>query len=215
LYFQQGNFMNFKVKALLAVVAVSASSLASAQWYVGGSVGVSNTSLNESSLRLTGVATQALSKNESDTGTKAWVGYQLNKNFAIEGGYVNLGQFSASNTYTGPNGTLTAKIKTDGWNLAVLGMLPLGSNMSMFAKLGAYMSTTSGTSSGTGTLPPGAIASVSNSETNVMYGFGLDYNLSKSWVVRGELESFQDLRPSSTANKGNVSLYSLGVNYKF
>jgi opacity protein-like surface antigen len=85
----------------------------------------------------------------------------------------------------------------------------------MFAKLGAYMSTTTGTSSGTGTLPPGAIASLSNSETNVMYGFGLDYNMSKSWVVRGEMESFQDLRPSATATKGNVSLYSLGVNYKF
>ena len=210
--------MKFKMKALVAVSAVCVSSLASAQWYVGATAGSSHTSLNWSSLATTPAPiTSVISKTESDTGYKAQVGYQFNKNFAVEGGYVNLGQFSATNnvTYPGGPGSVGFKVKSDGWNLLAVGMLPLNNNFTLLGKVGAFMSTTTATVAASGTVTLTGPTSSSNSDTNLTYGVGVDYSFNKAWSVRGEAESFVDLRPSSTGSKGSVNLYSLGVIYKF
>ena len=62
--------MNKKfVAALLGAAALSASTVASAQWYAGGEIGSSDVG------------------SESDTSFKFLGGYQINRHFAAEAGY--------------------------------------------------------------------------------------------------------------------------------
>lgn len=207
-----------KFKVLLAVAAVSASSLASAQWYGGASIGSSNASVDTSGMIVTGATASSVSKNESDTGYKLLAGYQFHPNFALEGGYVNLGKLSATLNVTAPAvGSLNVDYKADGWNLMAVGILPVSNDFSLFGKIGGFYSTTKGDASTTGAvvLLPGQQTSLSKSEFNLAYGLGVQYNINKSISVRGELERFADLRPSDAANKANVDLYSIGLIYKF
>lgn len=205
-------------KALFAIAAVSASSLAGAQWYGGVSLGTSNTSLKDSDVPVAGAAVSSIAKNETDTGYKVQLGYQFNPNFALEGGYVNLGKVNITNSVSGgPDGNLRGDVRADGWNLMAVGMLPLSNDFSLLGKIGALFSTTKGDYSVTGTvpLPAGVQPSYTKSEYNLAYGLGLQYNIGKSMSVRGEAESFVDLRPADTSSKRTVNLYSIGLIYKF
>ena len=55
-------------------------------------------------------STSAFSRDESGQGFKVFGGYQINRNFALEGGYFNLGKFGFTLT-TVPAGTLSGSIK--------------------------------------------------------------------------------------------------------
>jgi OOP family OmpA-OmpF porin len=207
--------MNKKIKALLAFTAVCVSSLASAQWYVGGAVGISSTIL--SSGTISGAISTTETKHQDDTGYKAQLGYQFNKYFALEGGYVNLGKFytTTNGTFPGPaTGSGSSEINTDGWNLLAVGLLPVSKDFTLLGKIGVYASTTTRTSSTTGVVILRGPASISNSATDSTYGFGVQYDISKALLVRGEAESFEHLSPNSAISGGNVKLYSVSLIYK-
>lgn len=207
-----------KLKAIFALAAVSASSLACAQWYGGASIGMSSTPLYASDVPVTGATANSYSKNETDTGYKVQLGYQFNPNFALEGGYVNLGKANITNKVTAPIvGSLRGDVKADGWNLMAVGILPVTEDLSLLGKVGALFSTTKGdyTTTGAVFLAAGVQPSYTKSETNLAYGVGLQYNINKSLSVRGEAESFVDLRASDASKKRNVDLYSIGLIFKF
>lgn len=206
------------LKALLAVAALSATSLASAQWYGVAGVGSSNISLSNSYVPVDGATTSTFPKSENSTGYKLQLGYQFNRNFALEGGYVDLGKFNIANNVTAPFvGSLRGDVKADGWNLMAVGRAPLSDNFTLLGKVGTIYSTTTGdySTSGAVFLRPGVQSSYKKSEFNLAYGLGAQYQFSKALAVRVEAESFADLRPSDTASKGTVTLYSLGLVFSF
>jgi OOP family OmpA-OmpF porin len=207
-----------KLKAIFAIAAVSASSMASAQWYGGVSFGAGNASLSARDVPVSVATANSIDKNENSTGYKIQLGYQLNSNFALEGGYVDLGKMSITNNVTAPIvGSLRGDVKADGWNVMAVGILPMSNDFSLIGKVGALFSTTKGDYSTTGavTLPAGVRSSYTKDETNLAYGVGLQYNINKSISVRGEVESFVDLRPADTSSKRTVNLYSIGLIFKF
>lgn len=206
-----------KLKAIFAIAAVSTSSLACAQWYAGASIGMSSTPVYASDVPVTGATAATFPKNDTDTGYKAQLGYQFNPNFALEGGYVNLGKANITNIATPIAGSLRGDVKSDGWNLMAVGILPLTGDFSLLGKVGALFSTTKGDYTPTGAvfLAPGVQPSYTKSETNLAYGIGLQYNINKSMSVRAEAESFVDLRSSDASKKRNVDLYSIGLIFKF
>src|SRR5205085_12419688 len=61
--------------------------------------------------------------------------YKFNRNFAVEGGYFNLGKFGFT-AHTSPAGTLEGSAKFQGANVDAVGILPLGGNFSAFARAG-------------------------------------------------------------------------------
>ena len=66
-------------------------------WYVGGSGGQSRATIDDvritNSLTVGGFNSITITDYDRPTGYKVFGGYQFNKNFALEGGYFDLGPF--------------------------------------------------------------------------------------------------------------------------
>ena len=77
---------------LCATAALAVAIPAQAQVYLGAGVGVSQGKFKSSDFSLDDSEIHE-SDSESDTAYKLIVGYKFNKNFAVEGGYTNLGKF--------------------------------------------------------------------------------------------------------------------------
>lgn len=137
----------------------------------------------------------------SDTGYKIFLGYDFNKNWGLEFGYVDLGKYEFSGTYLGVPVRGDAKITA--YNLGVVGTYPINNNFGIFGKLGAYAwDTKASVSSGS------VGARASDSGTNVYGGLGLKYNFTTNFSIRGEWERYHD-------SDNPIDLYSVGFAYKF
>lgn len=208
--------MSFLVKIGVVAVTLAASSIASAQGYVVGAIGRSDININKATLdgALTSAGATGVSstvKND-DTAYKILFGYQFNPNFAVEGGYVDLGKASYSATFTG--GNANASVKASGPVIAALGIVPINDSVSLFGKLGVIDAKVSANVSATG---PGGTASASPSSTKwkTNYGVGGNYNFTKQVDVRIEYEQFSKLGDSNSTGTSSVNLLSAGIVVKF
>lgn len=212
------------MKLYLALAAVAAAALSApsfaetSSWYAGVAAGASRTDINKNSLNATGVATNNVSTDETDTAYKLFAGYTFNKNFAVEGGWADLGKFSFNNTTTGPAGTASGTLKANGWFVTAIGILPLNEQFSLFGKLGAINSTVKSQASTTGGLTfvgGGNSFSSKKSDWSATYGIGAQYNITKAVAVRAEWERFDSLNGGDNIGKGDVDLLSIGLTFKF
>ena len=202
----------------LAALAVIASPFAVADdsgWYVGANVGQSRAKIDDaritSGLLGSGFTTTSLTNDDRDTGYKIFGGYQFNKNFALEGGYFDLGEFGYTAT-TLPAGTLNGNIKLKGLNLDAVGILPITEKFSAFGRVGVNYAQAKDSFTGTGAV------SVSNpnpskNDTNYKYGLGLQYAFTESLAVRAEAERYRI--DDAVGNKGDIDLISVGLIYRF
>ena len=201
--------------AAAALALLSASAFAG-DVYILGSVGQASTNINKSNLDNSlidaGVTGLSSSTKETDTGYKLQLGYQFNQYFAVEGGYVNLGEAKYSANFTGGNAKATAKV--DGWNIDAVGILPVNDKFSLFGKLGTFAAHTKVDVSANG---PGGSATGSATANNwsTHYGIGASYALTKSVGLRVEYEKFDKVGKDNSTGKADVDLWSVGVAYKF
>src|SRR5665647_3930276 len=108
----------------LAALAVIASPFAVAEdssWYGGVNIGQSRATIDDaritSGLLGQGAASTSITDDNRDTGYKLFGGYKINRNFAVEGGYFDLGRFGFTATTVPPGtGTLSGTIKLKGLN---------------------------------------------------------------------------------------------------
>ena len=192
------------VVALAGTLAFSLPSLGMAQamsgpdsaWFVGGSYGQSKLECDTS-----GIA--GVSCDDSDTAWRIFGGYQFNKNLAVELGYSALGEASIS------GGGITATVEAKAWDLVAVGILPITAQFSVFGKLGMYMAD-SELSSNT-PLIPGA----SDSNTDITYGIGLQYDFNKSLGVRAEYQQYKKVGSDDVGGDGDVDVMSVGVVFRF
>ena len=124
-------------------------------WYAGANAG--RTSATVDNARITrelaaqGFTTTSISDRERSTGYKLYGGYKFNPNFALEGGYVDLGKFGfTANTL--PVGSLNGDIRLRGFNLDAVGILPLTDRLSAQARIGLASMQARDTFSGTGAV---------------------------------------------------------------
>jgi len=194
-----------------------------AGWYAGGSLGSARTDsgitaaqLDADLAALTPSITARSTLSENDTGFKLFAGYQFNENLAVEGGYVDLGKPAELNSVvTAPSaGTIKATVKNNGWNLDVLGILPIIDAFSAFAKVGLYYSKTTLDISATGGGGTAA-GSWSAKEINPKIGLGANYTFAKYVGVRAEWERYKKLGNNNTTGEGDVDLWSMGLAFKF
>lgn len=103
--------------------------------------------------------------DDKDTAWRFLGGYQLNRNFAAEVGYTNLGEFGAT--------------KVNAWELVGVGLFPLGNQFGIYGKLGGHHSEVKdgGSESGNG----------------LTYGAGVQYDLSPNLGLRGEWQRYDKL----------------------
>lgn len=209
-----------RVTALaFAALAACAGSTAFAQdasgWYGGANIGRTNVTIDDaritSGLAAAGFATNSISDRDRNTGYKVFGGYQINQNFAVEGGYFDLGKFGYTASTT-PAGTLSGNMRVTGLNLDLVGTLPLFERFAAFGRVGVNYARTRDNFSSTGAV--GVInANPSANGTNYKLGLGLQYALSDAWSVRGELERYRV--KDGVGNRGHIDMASVGLVYRF
>jgi OOP family OmpA-OmpF porin len=204
--------------AAFGLASATASALAqqASPWYAGVSAGQSKVSIDDDVLQIGGATSTSLSKDESGTGYKVYGGYQINRNVAVEGGYADLGSFSATRTVTAPaSGSVKADIKASGWNLDIVGIWPFTNRFSVFGRFGGFYNElkTSITSSGAVVIT-GGDTNPKKSKLSWKYGFGAGWDFTDRLGARIEFESYRDLGDDSTG-KGDVNLFSIGMLVRF
>jgi OOP family OmpA-OmpF porin len=209
----------FKAAGALGLVscAVMSSSFAATEtddafWYLGGNIGQSRAKIDDASISAGLPGTTSISDNDSDTAYKLFGGYQFNKNFALEGGYFNLGQFGYTAT-TVPAGTLNGNIKLQGLNIDAVGMLPLADKFSVFGRLGLQYAQAKDDFSSTGAVATPADPNPSKNSGSYKAGVGVQYDFTESLGMRVEAERYRV--NDAIGNTGDVDLYSVGLVYRF
>jgi OmpA-OmpF porin, OOP family len=199
----------------LAALAAFASPFAladdSAGWYGGLNIGQSQAAIDDA--RITGSlgAGSTITDDDRDTGYKLFGGYKLNRNFAIEGGYFDLGKFGF--TATVPAGTLSGNIRLKGLNLDAVGILPINQKFSAFGRVGLNYAEARDSFSSTGTVPVLTNTNPSKRDTNYKFGAGLQYDFTQSLGMRLEAERYRI--NDAVGNKGDIDLFSVGLIYRF
>lgn len=198
-----------------SLIAASACAQDAGYYYGGLSVGQSRARIDEPRITATllgaGLATTSIVSDEHDPAFKLFGGYQFNRNFALEGGYFNLGKFGFTST-TAPAGTLTGQIRLQGLNLDLVGTWPITERWSAIARIGAQYASARDTFTGTGAV--GVLnPNPSRRETNLKLGLGMQYEINQSMLVRGEVERYRI--NDAVGNHGGVNVLSVSLVFPF
>ena len=211
-------FVSTKGKLSLLTLALMAAPFAMAQdagWYGGANIGRTQASIDDaritSGLLGSGLTTTSIEDNDRDRGYKLFGGYQVNKNFAVEAGYFDLGRFGFVANTT-PAGTLSGDIKIRGLNLDAVGILPITEKFSTFGRLGVTYARTNGAFAGTGAVNV-LNANPSANDTNLKVGLGVQYAMTDALSLRAEIERYRI--NDAVGNKGDVDMASIGLVYRF
>ncbi len=205
-------------KLQLVALMIIAGPLAMAQdsgWYIGANVGQTRAKIDNagitSGLLGSGFATTSIDDHERDTGYKLFGGYQFNKYFAFEAGYFDLGKFSF-NAVTVPAGTLDGQLKLSGENFDAVFNLPFTEKFSAFARAGVNYANVKDAFTGTGAvnvLNPNP----SKRAMNYKFGGGLQYDFTKSFGMRAEVERYRI--DDAVNNKADIDMASIGLLIRF
>lgn len=202
---------------VLTVIASPSAMAADSGWYGGVNVGASSSKIDDaritSGLQGLGYGSISISNDERDTGYKIFGAYKFNKNFALEGGYFDLGKFGFTATTATPGpGTLNGNIKISGLNLDAVGILPINEKFSVFGRVGLNHAESKDSFSGTGVVAV-LNPNPSKRDTNYKLGLGLQYNFTESLGMRAEAERYRI--DDAIGNKGDIDLVSVGLVYRF
>jgi hypothetical protein len=163
-----------------------------------------------------------------DFAGKIYAVYQFANPFAVELGYVNLGepraQFAVSSTSAGTTNPFTrnATYKVQGLNLAAVGRLSLGDQWSVHGSVGAFYSQYKYSESGSqANGDPYAFNAPDLWQTNLSFGLGVSAQFSKEWGIRADWDRYQhigntfDFSVSGNGRFSDIDLYSLNLEYRF
>jgi OOP family OmpA-OmpF porin len=196
--------MNRHFSRFVLAASFFALSLASAPalsqdmgWYFG--LGAGQSKAKDS---CDGVSGPGVSCDDTDTAFKIFGGYQVNANFGVELGYVDLGEVSASHPVFG-----SGKIEAKGIELVGVLAFPINQQFSVFGKLGVFRWDVDASGFGS--------PSESETGTDVTFGFGAKYNFTKNFGLRLEWQRYNDVGDENTTGKDDVDYFGASIIYKF
>lgn len=202
---------------MVAALLVSSASYAYAAgdyWYTGLGAGYSRVKFYSADFSSLGTANE--SKKEFDGGFQGSVGYQINRNWAVEVSYVSLGNFQYSYEVGGV--TQQDFYKVTGWGFSAIPTVPFTSNFSLFGRLGGFFSQTRITIRNPGSVASSIIPNFQTNEPGFVTGFGAQYFFSVDTGVRIEYENFGRVGnascPSCTG-RANANMASISAIFKF
>lgn len=184
-------------------------------WYIGAGIGQSRASIDDQrlirSLMENGASSVQFSMDERDTAYKLYLGKQLNENFALEGGYFNLGKSNFSALTNPGAGSLNGEVGFQGVNLDLLGRVHFTERFSMLANIGMHYTEAKAHFSGNRLY---AITNPNPTERklNGKVGLGLEYQMTQALALRGQVERYRV--NDGVQNRGDVDFYSIGLVYK-
>jgi len=199
----------------LAVLSSSAAVAADEGWYGGIGIGQSKASIADSRISSellgAGLTMTSINDDDSDIGYKLFGGRKFNKNFAVEGGYFNLGKFGFTANTT-PAGSLTGTAKFQGLNLDAVGILPITQKFAALGRVGLTYTEGKDTFAGTGAVTV-TNPNPKKSEGSYKYGLGVQYDFTPALALRGEWERYRV--NDAVGNKGDVDMLLVGLVYTF
>jgi OOP family OmpA-OmpF porin len=185
--------MSFLPNALRAIALLSLFALpelAASQdipgWYIGFGIGQS-----KFKGACDGVG-PGVSCDNTDTAGKFLGGYQFSRNFDLELAYADLGQAKAGGS----------TLKTKGFELAGVGMLPIGDRFSLLARGGLFHWQVDATGS------PNA------SGTDLTFGLGLKFDFTRDFSIRAEWQRYKDVGDSNTTGQGDIDFIGASLVYR-
>ncbi len=203
------------VAAALVAGLPAAHAAGNEGWYAGASLGRSVERLGGSGIDSVFAGQGITTSTSIDRDNAAWslfAGYQLNPNFALEGGYVNLGRFSYNSTASAPAAdTITGHYGVRGLEASGVGLLPFGGGWAAFGKAGLFYSEAKLDAGSSGAV---AVSGASHRGTDPLLGAGLSYDVTQNVSLRGEWTRYFGVGDSNSGH-GDIDRYSVGVAYRF
>jgi OOP family OmpA-OmpF porin len=202
-----------KAKPAAPVVASTPAPQSRSPWYIGASIGHADYNASESDVDAAFAAagfTSTTDIDDTDTGYKAFVGWQFHENFAAELGYVDLGNYDIDTNITAPVAArFNGDADVDGFSLSLVGTLPVTDKFSVLGRLGAYFWDVNAdgavTVSGTRVNLEG-----DDSGTDFVYGVGAQYDFTRHFGMRAEYEVYNDV-----GDEDDIDFLSAGIVYRF
>lgn len=185
------------VASALALSGLLAATQASAQAFVGASIGQSDVDEDITA----GLVTSG-SVDSKDNAFKVFGGYMFNRHFGVEGAYVDLGEVSYSGFFFGSPVT-GGKVEATGFNVAALGSYPVTEEFSVFGKIGLFIWEAEASDT-TGGVP----FSAKTDGTDISFGLGVNYQFTRNLGVRAEWERFK-------LDEADADLISVGIVWRF
>jgi OmpA-OmpF porin, OOP family len=141
--------------------------------------------------------------DDKDTAWRLYGGYQINRNFAAEVGYTDLGSTTASSPGA------SARADAHAWELTGIGAIPITGGLSAYGKLGGYYGKVE-------TVATAGALSSSASETNtgLTYGLGAQYDFTRSLGVRAQWQRYDNVGGNSTGET-DIDAMTVGVVFRF
>jgi hypothetical protein len=180
-----------KLRYLSFPTLLACSFIASANGYVGFSVGSTNVKAD-----LTSIGGGTV--DESTGLVKFYGGYRFNKYMSLEGAYFGLAQVTASSVGT-VTGTVSGAVDMAAWGLYGVAFVPLGKRTEAYVKAG-------------GANWDADLASTTETATtdglDALYGLGISYAFTRTFKGTADWEVIDSPNPE-------FSTYSLGFKWEF
>lgn len=223
-----------RLPAALALALLSPFAMAKSPWYAGVAAGEATTSRDLVANRestLTNAAGIATDFDAKDSAWKVFAGYRFKDWLGVEASYVDLGRHSMLTTLQGGEPPLPASIfvgrKLSGLGADLLASVPLGTNASVFGRLGVMRSRLRAEARLEGNIafsngdPNERARTRSSDEVLVRYGAGAQWWVRENLGLRLEWERYADVgKPfaiggSGTTGEADTDVFSLGVAFRF
>lgn len=197
-------------KLALGAALVLASTLASAQWYGGLSVGQGNTDFKSADFSSAGALADS---HKSDAPAyKATVGYTLHKGLSLEGGYAVFGRSEYRQAAT--SGAEQKRIvENSAASLSLKYSYALNDKWGVSAKAGLSHNFSDMTTESNSAVPGGyaALDTKHTGGTSALYGVGVSYKLDPKTTLVAEYEDFGRFGESGVVGQTNTNLVSVGL----
>lgn len=205
----------FAAGALGLLVSLPVQAQDNSHYYFGLSAGQGRYKFDEASIAaraLTpGISATVLETDERADAYKVFLGWQWNRYLGAEVGYFDLGR-SSFGASTVPAGRLDANMRVRGYNLDLVGTLPLGDTFALLARGGVALARTRGRFVGSDGATV-VTSSRSERKTNPKFGVGLQVAFSPSVLMRVEAERYRV--SDSLGQRSRVNAYSASLVFPF
>jgi OmpA-OmpF porin, OOP family len=176
---------------LIQALPATAQTPAEGGYFYGGlGAGVSRARIDQDSITSglagNGLSTTDFSRDERGRALSIFGGYQMNRHFGLELGYVDMGEFGFLAT-TSPPGTLDGRIRLQGLHLDLVGTLPLSPSFSLIGRVGVQNTRARDKFEGSGAV---AVTDPNPSvrSNQPLVGVGMQYEFNPSFLMRAEAQ---------------------------
>jgi len=130
--------------------------------------------------------------SDDESAWRALLGYQANRNFALELGYHDLGKHNIAGF----------PLESSAVEVLGVGRLPLNEQAALYGKLGGYRSTSKG-------------GGANERQVDITFGVGFEYALSQNVAARAEWQRYRAMGGGAIGQTSDLDVYSVGAIYRF